>query len=114
MLGRAGAGSPLFEMTTTHHILRHRVATVEMTLDEGTGIFTLHCDPHLPDPTFRRDLQRWAGRIACGWAKRIGYGAGSVVQLNFSSRLGRGRYIGSFQAHLAEKKTNRRNKHNGK
>ena len=88
-------------MKTTRHFLRHPSCEVALTLDEGTGIFDLRFRaPHkLPDPTFSRALEKWCGKVGCDWARRLGYEAGSVVSLHFSSQVGNG-YQGSFRAHL--------------
>ena len=85
-------------MKTTRHVLHHRAGFVTLSLDEGSGELVLRSfrfrAPHLPAPDVRRDIDRWLGRIACGWAKRTGSVAGSVVSVHFSN-LSKG--IGRFQ-----------------
>jgi hypothetical protein len=72
-------------MRTTHHVLTHPACTVELDLDEGTGIFHLRFrEPHrLPDPNFRKALHRWCGRIGLSWARHFGAIAGDRVSLHF-------------------------------
>jgi hypothetical protein len=83
--------------TTTRHILNHPACTLQLDLDEDSGKFDLRFrSSPLPDPTFRRDLHRWAGQIGCGWARRIGYGKGSVVSIHFSDpKKAKGSYKGT-------------------
>ena len=69
--------------TKTVHFLHHRACTVVMTLSEN-GEFDLRFRTSpLPDPTFRRDLQRWSRQIGRSWARYFGAIAGDRVSIHF-------------------------------
>ena len=54
----------------------------------------------LPDPNFRKDLEKWAKKVGTGWAKRTGAVAGDCVSLHFlnlKSAKADGFYRGTFK-----------------
>jgi hypothetical protein len=76
-----------------------------MILDDN-GEFELRFKTSpLPDPDFRRDLQRWSGQIGLSWARFFGAIVGDTVSIHFFQLpppKGSSGYKGRYKLQLKE------------